>query len=348
MANELDSGALSAFFEGVAMMIAAGIQTDEAVYLLSENMEEGPFRDACGTVYRGLIDGEPLARAMEASGAFPRYALDMVRAGETSGRLENVLNSLATYYSEEERLFTKIRSAITYPTALMGVMTVILLFTVVVILPVFFDVYGSLSGDLGAGTFSYVTLAIGVGYVSLAVMAFGTAFAVVCMALSRGRHRDKLVHLLEHLSFTRDAFYHMALSRFTSALATFIAAGINTDAAMAEAISMIDHAGLRKKALRAYAEMTSPENPKSLAQAIYDNELFDPIYARMLVVGNRSGSTERVLQDLSTMFFDDAVTQIDGVIDSIEPLLAAFLTLSVGMTLIAVMLPLIGIMGSIG
>ena len=62
----------------------------------------------------------------------------------------------------------------------------------------------------------------------------------------------------------------------------------------------------------------------------------------------RSGSTEETLAQLSNTFFDDAVLQIDRALDRVEPVLAAFLTIAVGATLIAVMLPLIGIMGSIG
>ena len=68
----------------------------------------------------------------------------------------------------------------------------------------------------------------------------------------------------------------------------------------------------------------------------------------MLVVGTRSGSMETVLASLSDTFFDDSIARIDGLIDSVEPTLAAFLTVSVGATLIAVILPLVGIMGSIG
>ena len=68
----------------------------------------------------------------------------------------------------------------------------------------------------------------------------------------------------------------------------------------------------------------------------------------MLTIGTRSGSLDAALDRLSANFFDDAILRIDGAIDNIEPALAAFLTIAVGATLISVMMPLIGIMGSIG
>ena len=68
----------------------------------------------------------------------------------------------------------------------------------------------------------------------------------------------------------------------------------------------------------------------------------------MLVSGARSGSLEQVLQRLSELFSQDAQTRIDRAVDRIEPFMSAFLTVAVGVALISTMLPLIGILGSIG
>ena len=86
-----------------------------------------------------------MANAMPAVGVFPRYAVDMVRVGENAGRTEEVLRALGVYYDEEDRLFAKIRSSVGYPAALLCVMSIILAFTVIVILPVFEDVYVSIA-----------------------------------------------------------------------------------------------------------------------------------------------------------------------------------------------------------
>ena len=348
MAKSLESGALSAYCEGIAMMQSAGIQTDEAVHLLSENMTEGPFRTACEKVYRSLVLGNSLAKSMNDTGAFPEYALNMISAGERAGRLENVMRNLAHYYAEEDRLFAKMRSAIVYPAALLGIMTLILLFTVVVILPVFVDVYASIAGNLSSSSYAYVNASILIGWVALIIMAVCTLIVLIALRMSRGEGRTRLIRCFEKLPVTHDAMYRLAVSRFSTALATFTSTGMDSDMAMNQALSMVDHDELRMKVTAAYQEMTDPKQAQSLSQAIYNNEIFDPINARMLLIGNRSGSIERVLQRLSGSLFDDAIIRIDALIDSVEPALAAFLTISVGATLISVMLPLIGIMGSIG
>ena len=83
---KLDSAGISLFCESVAMMLAAGIQTDEAVGMLSEDIGDAALQATCTTVYQSLNEGRTLAESMQGSGAFPRYAVDMVRVGETSGR----------------------------------------------------------------------------------------------------------------------------------------------------------------------------------------------------------------------------------------------------------------------
>ena len=149
---KLDSAGISLFCESVAMMLAAGIQTDEAVGMLSEDIGDVALQATCESVYGRLCAGDTLAVAMKASGAFPRYAVDMVGVGEASGRLEEVLRSLGVYYDEEDRLFAKIRSSVGYPAALLCIMSIILAFTVIIILPVFEDVYVSMAGSLTDGS----------------------------------------------------------------------------------------------------------------------------------------------------------------------------------------------------
>lgn len=181
----LESSAISAFCESAAIMYSAGIQMDEAVYLLSENMEDAAFKNTCDSVYAKLIEGQSLADALQNAGGFPQHVVDMVAAGEHSGRLESVLWSLSTYYDEEDRLFTKIRNAIAYPAALLCVMSVILLFTVAVILPVFMDVYAGLSGDLTTGSFAYVNASLIIGWIALGITLLCTVLVLIGSAIGR-------------------------------------------------------------------------------------------------------------------------------------------------------------------
>ena len=373
----LSGGEVSSFCEGIAIMLAAGIQTDEAVHMLSENMGDTPLHRACDEVYRGLVSGRGLAASMRAAGGagadgavgdpgagrgpaagtgreaadpvFPAYAVALVEIGERSGRLENVLRSLAVYYDEEERVFAKLRASIGYPAALLCVMSVILAFTVIGILPVFLGVYDELAGGLAGGSFAAVGATVTVGLVALMLTLAVTACALVGSAAVRTpRGQARILALLERLPVTRPAMYRLALSRFSAAASAYLASGADSNTAMREALRVDDHPVLHERLERAHDAMVDPARALSLSQAVTEFGVLEPVYARMLAIGSRAGSVDGVLERLSATFFDDAVAQIDRAVDAVEPALAALLTVAVGATLISVMLPLVGMMGAIG
>lgn len=371
----LSGGEVSSFCEGITIMLAAGIQTDEAVHMLSDNMGDTPLHRACDEVYRGLVSGRGLAASMRAAGGagadgaardpgagpaagtgrgaeapvFPAYAVALVGIGERSGRLENVLRSLAVYYDEEERVFAKLRASIGYPAALLCVMSVILAFTVIGILPVFLGVYDELAGGLAGGSFAAVGAAVAVGWVALVLTLAVTACALVGSAAVRTpRGQARILALLERLPVTRPAMYRLALSRFSAAASAYLASGADSNTAMREALRVVDHPVLHERLERAHDAMVDPARALSLSQAVTEFGVFEPVYARMLAIGSRAGSVDGVLERLSATFFDDAVAQIDRAVDAVEPALAALLTVAVGATLISVMLPLVGMMGAIG
>lgn len=350
MAQELlENSALSAFFGSIATMIGAGIQIDEAVLMLGENRERSRFQEVCALMYDNVVTGSTLSEAMAASGGFPSYAVDMVATGEGSGHLEDVLRNLESYYDEEARLFAKLNQSVRYPAALLVIMSVILAFFTLVILPVFTSVYESMASSLVTGSLLSVAASRTIGFTALAVVVACTIAACWLAFSSRTiAGQQRVTKILEHLSLTRNAMYQLALSRFTSFLAVYISSGITNEEALSRASKTVDNPRLQKRLAKAYEAMVSLDNPQSLAQAIGESEVFDSLYARMLNVGIRSGSTDKALAEFADAFFEDAVAQLDRALDLIEPLFAAFLTTSVGITLVAVMLPLVGIMRAIG
>lgn len=345
----LPSSEVAAFCEGLAAILAAGIQLDEGLGLLGESAEGTPLAGVCDELYGRVAGGEALSDAMAASGRFPEHAVSTLAVAGRAGRTERALRGLAGYYAEESRVMDKLRTAVGYPAALLCVMSVVLVFTVAVILPVFIGVYEDMAGSLTAGSGLAVGVSVAVGWVALVVVVLVTAAALAGVAASRSvRGQAAIVRLMGKLPVTGDAMRQLALSRFLGTLSTCLAAGLNVDVAMGEALGTVESAGLRGELEPALAAMTDAERGLGLAQAIAESGVLEPTQARMLSIGSRAGSTDAVLERLSEACFDDAVARVDRVIDATEPVLAAFLTVAVGATLVSVMLPLIGIMGSVG
>ena len=239
MKDRLDNLGVSAFCESMAMMVQSGIQTDEAVSLLAEGAAEGKKE---GPLHRGLVlmtelleQGKGLAAAMRESGCFPDYALDMVEAGESSGRLEDVLFRLSRYYAEQKTIADKLRSAVTYPAAMLLLIIAVLAAMLLMVLPAFTGVYDKLTGSLAVSGYGYVRWAYAFCWAALIVMLVLAALLIAGLLLWRGGHRETVERVLRRIPITAGILNGMGMFRFTSALSTFLASGEMQDEAMKRA-----------------------------------------------------------------------------------------------------------------
>lgn len=346
---QLGPADVSRFCEGMAIMLSSGIQVDEALGLLGAQHDGSPLSAACSKAYEIASEGAGLTDSLKATGAFPPHALGIMAVGERSGRLEQSLRHLMRYYDEESRMFSKLRTAVGYPAALLCVMTVIVAFTAWVVLPVFVSVYEGLAGSLTAGSSGSIAASIAIGWVALVITLAGAIATVSAAVASRTpRGNAAMLRFLARFPLTRNAMRKQALSRFLLVLSTHIASGAHDDAALAETIESTDHPDIRSRAEKALELVIDPERGMSLTAAMAQVGMMDDTHSRMLAICARTGGLDNALSDLGEDLFDESVEDIDRVIDGVEPALAALLTITVGATLMSVMLPLIGIMGSIG
>lgn len=351
MANTaLSSAQVGEFCESMSLMLSAGVTLAEGSALLAEGYsEQAPERGTFLALYRSLAEGSSLADAIEATGALPLHVARMVRDGERTGRLEATLRSLARYYDERARLFARVRTAVAYPCALLCAMSAILAFCVIGILPVFSSVYDRVAGGLSAASAAFVDAGTAIGWTALVVavvLASATLFVYGGCRSETGRER--LLALGERMPGLRGPLYSIALSRFVSTLSVYLASGSHADEAMAAAAASVEHSALAESAQAAYEAMVQPVRPSGLVQALVQRGMIDEVSGRMLEFGSRSGSLDAELADLSEELFENGIERFDRAVDMVEPILVALLTIAIGATLVAVMLPLVGILGALG
>lgn len=349
MANrQLSSMATSIFCENLAMMFGAGIPSDEAMELLAEGSDEDLFHDAVHDISALMGQGMNLGEAIRESGRLPDYAATAIGIGETAGRTEQTLRSLATFYDELDGVEQRMRSALVYPTALLFLMAAILAVMLFAVLPTFTSVYQSLAGGVSTSSYGYITTATVIIWVALVVtllLAVVSTVAAVAMNRSNGLLSSRTMRIMWRLPFLRRELDSLVRARFAGVLSTLISSGLNADEAFHRAYETVETPAFAACCKRCMDRMVAGE---SLAHAAYAESLFEPLYARMLIAAAKTGQIDGVLGNLSALYYEDARTGIDGVIDAIEPTLAGFLAVAVGLSLLAIMLPLIGIMGGIG
>ena len=345
--KKLDYLGVSAFFESMAMMMRSGIQTDEAIGLLhSDSRNSGGVLASGLDIMKEEVDkGMSLDKAMREAGIFPEYACEMVEAGVNSGKLEGILFRLSKYYKEQKTISEKIRNAETYPAAMLVLIIVVLLAMLTMVLPSFTDVYNSLTGSLAASSYSYIRWSYVFCWIALIAMVIIACVLIIGYVLWKKGNRRPVERLLNKIPITRSILESMGMYRFTSALSTFIASGEMQDQAVRESIPMTDCENIEAKLEKCMAEM---DEGHSIAQAAYDQELFEPVYGRMFLAGERSGNMESVLERLTELLEENCTNQVDRLVGIVDPLLSGVLMITVGLSLLSVMLPLIGMMNSVG
>ena len=344
--KQLDELGVSAFCESMAMMVQSGIRTDEAVALLQSSSKSGGVLEQGLEKMKNLTEqGVPLAEAMESAEIFPDFAVKMIRVGESSGRLENVLFHLSRYYAGQKTLSEKLRGAVTYPVAMLVLIIAVLSVMLAIVLPAFRAVYDRLTGSLAASSYAYIRWAGVFCTVALIVMILLALALIIGLLLWKSGKRGAVLAVLEKFPRTRAILETNALYRFTSALGTYLASGEMQDEAVQASIPLCGSEKLEEKLRRLSARM---EEGHSFAQAAYDEELFEPVYGRMLLAGERSGGQEEVLARLTQLLEEDGAQQVDRLVEIVSPALSGILMVVIALTLISVMLPLIGMMNSIG
>lgn len=338
---------ISVFCRSLAMMLRSGVTMQEAVELFVQDGDDASplLHSTAQQMEKALGEGQSFAQTARDTGTFPEYALGVFSMAELSGRLDEVLDRLADYYDRQHALNERLRSTLTYPVALLLMMCGVLSVLVFSVLPMFVRVYNSLTGSLAASSYAYVLAASLIGRVSLVLaVAVSAVLLVLAVMLHTQKGREKLNGPMERSRFTRKAARQLAVSQMADTVSTMLASGAEEDSALEQCIRQTSHTGLRTALQACRSDM---QQGTGMAQAFLRHKVLPPLYARMLQGGSESGSLPAAMESVALRMGQEAENALCRLIDDIEPVLIGFLTVSVGFTLLSVMLPLLGILSAV-
>lgn len=345
-AGELDSRDLSVFCAEMAQMLGAGVLAEDAVWALAQDTTSAALRRAAHACWAGVSEGLPLSDAMQKCGAFPANTVALVRTGEATGHVDAALDALAGAHAQQAAAFEQMRAALGHPAALMCVMCVILAAVNFAILPLFIDVYNTFTGSITAGSFGAVGAAAAIGNVTLVACAVLAALAVAAYFMSASASgQQRLMALGAHVPGVRAAQDELALAQFSLSFASYAAAGLSATDALEQAKgAATQSAALAAQLERAQHMLTQAPQPCTLEAALEHTHVYTSAHAHMLAVGSQTGSLPATLTQIAAAQAQAAYAALERAVGAVEPVLAALMTLGVCAALMAVMLPLVGIM----
>ncbi len=342
----LSNAELATFSGQLALILRSGISALEGLSIMAEDAPEGDGR----TLLQGMLDemetGGSFADAVEKAGCFPVYMCNMVRLGDQSGQLDDVLASLAAYYRREDDLAKSIRSAVTYPLVMLGMMMAVMLVLIVKVLPVFDRVFRQLGTDLTGVSGAVLRMGQAMSRYSIVFVVLAALVGAVCLYFfCTRRGREQIRSFSSRFFGTKKLSEQIACARFASGMHLALSSGLNIDESLDTVSRLVEHPVVGQKVQNIRRAVAEGE---SLADAIDREEMFSGVYARMVHIGVKAGAVDDVMRQIAQQY-DDAIEQrMNSIIGKLEPTLVAILSVAVGLILLSVMLPLMGIMSNIG
>lgn len=342
----LSNAELSAFCAQMAMILRSGISAEEGISILLEDSKDAQTRAILNTLHGEVERGESLYSALKTAGQFPRYLLDMVHIGERSGKLDEVMDALCSYYEREESISKSVRNAVMYPLIMIVMMVVVISVLVVKVLPIFDQVFRQLGSEMTGLPKGIMNTGTLIGNIAMVLVGIIAILAVIYFILrSTKGGRNLLTRFQSKFFITRNLSAKIASGRFASGMSLMLASGLDTDESLKMVADLVDNVVLREKIEKCQQSIQDGVN---FSEALVKAEIFSGIYARMVTVGFKTGAADTVMQKLADRYEEETDAQISHIISILEPTLVAVLSIIVGMILLSVMLPLMGIMSAIG
>lgn len=342
----LNNQELSMFCDQIAMVLNAGITPMEGIQIMLEDTSSLEGKDILKKIYTKCEEGESFYTAVSASGVFPKYALDMIDIGEKSGKLEDVMNSLAFHYNREENISKGIKNAVSYPLLIVFMMLVVIFVLVIKVLPIFNDVFAQLGKEMTGISKTLTDFGSVISKYSIVFVIILAFFVVLYFVFAKTEPGKKLLTVfLTKFAGTRSLYDKIAAGRFASGMALTMSAGLDTDDSLKRVGELVDNIGMASKISMCRDCMSKGY---SFADALSSAGIFSGMYARMITVGYKTGAIDKVLLKIANGYEDEVDEKIGNMISILEPTLVIVLSVIVCLILLSVMLPLMGIMSSIG
>ena len=334
---------LSIFTRQLSTMINAGVPLTRSLNSLQEHTENPVFRDTLDSIKGDVESGVSLADALSKHPkVFSDIYVNMVRAGEAAGILDEVLNRLAVQQEKSATIRKKIKSAMTYPVVLVVISVLAFFGLMIFVIPKIGQIIIDLGGpDAELPLITKIMLGISNFIISFWYILFpviGACCVGIKKYLATPQGKTKFHIAILKLPAVSTIIKKVAVARFARTYASLIGAGVS----VIEALSITSRAvGNKVYESELQEACTRLENGEQLSRVIEEkSDLFPSILAQMLAVGEETGQTDTVLAKVADFYEEEVDTAIESISSIIEPVMIVFMGGMVGLIAASVMLPI--------
>ena len=342
--NKLTNEELFHFCEQFSILLHSGISCAEGLELMLDDSRTQRGKDFFQLLLTDFEQNGSFSQTLKNSGYFPESMISYIDIGEETGCLDEVLKSLSEHYNQEIEISENIRSAITYPLIMLAMMGTVIIILLVKVLPVFQQVFRQMglemnhfsNGLLNAGNVISRYSAVLLILILIITAGFSALFFT-----EKGRFY--LRRLSGRLPCIKDIPISADYARLTQAIAMGIHSGLDHVVTLEMAQKLLSHPNIREKE----KAQKLLEDGVIFEDALSESGLFEGLNARLITVGLRTGTADEVMSKLAIRYREMALTITGNILSIAEPSIVIIFSLLVGLVLLSVMMPLLGILSEI-
>lgn len=344
--NQVKLKDIATFCRQFYTMIKAGVIMLNCLEILKYQTENKKLRIIMADVYEKVQKGMSLSEAMEYHiKVFPELLVNMIAVGEASGTLDIIMERMAVHFEKENKITSKVKSALVYPTLLAVVATVVVVFLLTFVMPTFVEMFTASGVKLPLPTRILLAISYGLTHygaiIALAALVLGY---VLHKALSseKGRiFRDRTTLRIPIVNATAQKVY---TSRFTRTMSTLIASGIPLIKALEVVSRVVGNKVVEAELLGCIEDV---KKGISLSIPIKNTRLFPPMVHYMLSIGEESGSMDEILDRTANYYDDEVDIAITRMVALMEPVMILVMAVLVGGIAISMVMPMFDMMNTI-
>lgn len=328
------------FTRHLFVMIRAGLSISKALSILARQTTNKKFKRIIISLKEDIEKGKMLSSGLEKyPKVFSPLYINMVHVGEVGGKLEEVLNHLATQLKKERDLIVKVRSAMMYPVIVVTTIIIVVVFMLIYVLPQLVAIFKEVKAELPLTTRMIIAFSdfitnwgifVAIGFVILFVLF------IFLTRTEQGRKKLHFIYLITPI--LGPIVKQINLARFARTLHTLLVSGVDIVKSLEITSSVVRNNFYKKGVLEAAGKVKKGEK---LVVILEENEkLFPPLVTQMIAVGEETGTVDLILKDLASFYEKEVARTMNDLASIIEPVLLVLLGLGVAIVALSIISPI--------
>jgi type IV pilus assembly protein PilC len=338
------------FSRQMSTMISAGVPLTRALSTMQNQTTNKYFQTVIAGISHDVEGGQSLGDAFgKYPSVFSEIYINMIRAGEAGGILDDIMKRLATQVEQDSSMRKKIKGAMTYPIVILSVTVVAFFGITMFVLPKI----GKIILDLGGPNAKLPIYTIAMLKISAFMQKKGIfIFVILVIVIYFGlryiktpKGKYQFHYILLKIPILKDIIIKIAVARFARTFASLMTAGVTVLEALEVTGGAVGNKVIQKELIEAAKEV---RNGKQLSEPISKSKNFPPIVSQMLAIGEETGQTDTILVRVADFYEEEVATVIDSLASIIEPIMIIVLGAGVGLIAASVMGPIASLSKNIG